>query len=267
LPWDERVSAADDAPSYSEFYDPRLVAIFDTMNPFGDYHAFYLKLAARLSASLIIDIGCGSGTLTCALANQGHQLIGIEPSSPLIERARQRPHCQGVQWIEGGAAQLGDFQADLAIMTGHVAQFFLDDDVWQAALIAIHRALKPGGRIAFESRNPAVQPWFDNRIKAHVDWPSQTSARQVVDPVAGQIQWWIEFLAAHGSRVRYDIHYLFVNSGEELISDGELVFRSQDELRRSLAQAGFSIENVYGDWDGRTANTASPEYIFVAKRD
>ena len=39
-------------------------------------------------------------------------------------------------------------------MTGHVAQFFLTDEHWRAALTALHAALRPGGRLAFESRNP-----------------------------------------------------------------------------------------------------------------
>ncbi len=39
-------------------------------------------------------------------------------------------------------------------MTGHVAQVIADDETWHKTLAAIHRALRPGGRVAFESRNP-----------------------------------------------------------------------------------------------------------------
>jgi hypothetical protein len=36
--------------------------------------------------------------------------------------------------------------------------------------------LCPGGHIAVESRNPVVQPWADDRIEGHIDWPSQRLA-------------------------------------------------------------------------------------------
>jgi hypothetical protein len=64
--------------------------------------------------------------------------------------------------------------------------------------------------------------------------------------------------------VRTEIHYLFAHSGEELVSTNELRFRTRAELGRSLSDSGFSVESVLGDWDGRPADPASHELIFVA---
>ena len=83
---------ADDAPIFSEFSDPRLVAVYDTVNPIAEYETLYLDLAAKLSASSIIDIGCCTGLLTCELAKRGHRLIGVEPSKVMLAVARRR-HC------------------------------------------------------------------------------------------------------------------------------------------------------------------------------
>ncbi len=44
-------------------------------------------------------------------------------------------------------------------MTGHVAQVFLSDEAWTATLTAIYDALRPGGRLAFETRNPGDRAW------------------------------------------------------------------------------------------------------------
>jgi len=112
----------DDAPILSEFSDLRLVAVYDTVNPIAEYETFYLDLAAKLSASSIIDIRCGTGLLACELAKCSHRLIGVEPSNAMLALARRR-HCgEQVEWIEGDALRLGEVGADLAIMTGHVAQ-------------------------------------------------------------------------------------------------------------------------------------------------
>ena len=291
---------------YSEFSDPRLVAIYDTVNPIAEYKTFYLELALKLAAGRgdfsIIDIGCGSGQLTCELAKQGHHLIGVEPSGAMLDLARKRAANQliaehlaagtggadslgaaHIKWIHGGTQILGAFDADLAVMTGHVAQFFLEDEIWQGALASIGRALKPGGHLIFESRNPVVQPFLRASRQAvkrdseqaaqplfehseHIDWPSETNRRKVVDPVAGAVEWWFQLLSVEGDRVLYEIHYLFEKTGEKAISVNELRFRSREELEKCLAAAGFTVECVYGNWDFQFADGDSPELIFVARR-
>ncbi|MDQ5936960.1 MAG: hypothetical protein QG574_4300 [Cyanobacteriota bacterium erpe_2018_sw_21hr_WHONDRS-SW48-000092_B_bin.40] len=296
---------------YSEFSDPRLVAIYDTVNPIGEYKAFYLELAAKLAGDRgtlsIIDLGCGSGQLTCELAKQGHHLVGVEPSDAMLGLARKRAtnelaeplaadstrtsqsrSISPVKWLHGGAQNLGAFEADLAIMTGHVAQFFLEDESWQQALRSIHGALKPGGHLAFECRNPLVQPFLrasrqmaqrESQISElvsensdcseqfeHIDWPSDTNRRKVFDPVAGAVEWWFQLLSVEGERVLYEIHYLFESTGEKAISVNELRFRSRDELQNSLIDAGFTVDCVYGNWDFQLADGDSPEFIFVARR-
>jgi hypothetical protein len=110
--------------------------------------------------------------------------------------------------------------------------------------------------VAFESRNPLTRPW--------TAWTPQASRRTVEDAVVGPVEVWFQDPEVDGDLVRYEIHYLFARSGEELVSHTELRFRTRAELSRSLSDAGFSVENVFGDWDGRPADAASRELIFVA---
>ncbi len=65
----------------------------------------------------------------------------------------------------------------------------------------------------------------------------------------------------------YEIHYLFENTGEELVSLNELIYRSQDEISKSLSDAGLIVDNIYGDWDGRPIDAMSPEMIFMARKE
>ena len=83
---------------------------------------------------------------------------------------------------------------------------------------------------------------------------------------SGQVEMWYQLLEVKGNRVLYEIHYLFDKTGEELVSINELIYRSQDEISKSLIDAGFIVENIYGDWDSRPFEIESPEMIFVAKR-
>lgn len=210
-----------------------------------------------MGATSIVDLGCGTGLITRDLARQGYQLIGVDPAPAMVDLARRSPYGDRVRWIDGDASQLGTATADLAIMTGHVAQFFLTDEHWHATLTALRAALRPGGSLAFESRNPAAREWEG--------WTPE-AGRSVDDPTAGRVDWWPEVHDVRDGIVSYTIHYAFVATGEELVSPISLRFRTEAELTESLRDAGFTVERVYGDWDRRPTGPTTRELIVVAAR-
>lgn len=136
------------------------------------------------------------------------------------------------------------------------AQIIRDDVDWSATLQAIRDVLRPGGRVAFESRNPLAEAW--------TTWNPEKSRRKVEDAVYGPIEAWSQDTEVDGGLVRGGHHVRFVRSGEELVSIGELRFRARAELE--LSEAGFQVENVFGDWDGRPVDATTPEMIFVVVR-
>jgi len=244
---------------FREFSDPRMAAVYDALGPDRRDTDFYLGLAAELAAPSVADIGCGTGLLACELARRGHAVVGVDPAAAMLAVARHRPGGERVHWIEGGADRLCAEMADLAVMSGHVAQVIADDDSWRATLAATRKALRPGGRVAFESRNPDVRAWEG--------WTRRDSARTADDGAGGRFEWWYELteVLADGARVRSEVHYHFQSSGEELVSENELRFRTRPELAQDLAEAGFEVERLYGDWDRRPAAPGTPELIFVAR--
>ncbi len=244
--------------NYTEFSDSRLVALYDTLNPLGDDGKFFCRLAEKLSAKTIIDLGCGTGLLTRELAKRGHKMTGIDPSETMLAVARVKPYVEQVEWLKGSFEQMEGLQADMVLMTSHVAQFFLEDKEWQAMLKASHKALKLGGHIVFDIRHLSNPP-FEG-------WPTENNRRKLENTDAGTVEWWFNLLQVKDERVRYELHYFFVKHGEEVVSVNELVFRSQDEITHALSDAGFTVKMVYGDWSGILATPTSPEMIFVAER-
>jgi SAM-dependent methyltransferase len=240
------------------YSDPRLVALYDSLNPFGADTAFYLELAQ--SAGHIVDLGCGTGLLARELAQRGYRVTGIDPSPQMLQIARHRPEGKRVTWIEGDAGVLPFVgHADLVVMTGHVAQIFLDDAAFLATLKAIRRVLRPGGRIAFESRNPAARAWQD--------WTPERSRRRVEDAQGAQsAEIWQERHdtpdPAETGRVAFTTFYRFDDTTLEAHS--ELRFRTQQELTALLNQAGFTHIDWYGDWNRAPVDETSRELIAVA---
>lgn len=245
-------------PNYAEFSDPRLVALYDPLNALGADSDFFCDEAARLSARSIIDLGCGTGLLTLKLAELDHQMTGIEPSRAMLDVARNKPGAEQVKWIKGSYEKLAGLTADMVLMTSHVAQFFLEDKEWEKVLAAAHGALEPEGHLVFDVR-ALTDPPFEG-------WPTDDNRRRFENTDSGPVEWWFKLVDVKEQRVRYELHYLFRKSGEEVVSMNELRFRSQDEIRQSLTDAGFFVDNVYGDWDRSSVGSASPEMIFVAER-
>lgn len=242
----------------TQFSNTLLVSAYDALNALGEDRDFWLKEIERLAPKTIIDLGCGTGLLTCELAKRGYTVIGIEPAGKMLDIARKKPYADKVQWIKGGYKKFDGLKADMVLMTSHVAQFFLDNKEWQAMLEAAYKALNPRGRIIFDSRTPIFPPYQT--------WPTENAPRRVQDAALGPIDWYYQLLEIKDNRVRYQLYFHFINSGEKITSMDELVFRSQEELNKSLEDAGFTVETVYGDWDGSLATPTSPEMIFLGQK-
>ena len=239
------------------YTDPRLVALYDTLNPFAADTDFYLALAAGMQR--VIDLGCGTGLLACELALRGHRVIAVDPAPEMLRVARHRPNGDRVQWIEGDARALALLPpADLLVMTGHVAQIFLDDTAFLNTLKAARYALRDGGTLAFESRNPAARAWES--------WTPARSLRLMDVKGGGKVEVWQDDVSGSPeSGIRFNTYYRFMATGETLTSASELRFRTQDELTAQLEAAGFRHLTWRGDWDGQAVSAASWELIVVAR--
>ena len=240
------------------YIDPRLVELYDIENARGPDTDFYVHLATDLNARTIIDLGCGTGLLTRELALDGRQVIGIDPAPAMLAVARRGQGADRVQWVEGDSGSLGRPEADLAIMAGNVAQVFLDDAGWDAALRDLQAALRPGGHLAFESRNPDDRAWER--------WNREASYGRIDSPF-GPMECWLQLVSAEDGRVRFEGHNVFTATGEVVVASSELRFRSLDELTDSLVHSGFTVDHVYGDWDHAPFTGASRVMIFIAHRN
>lgn len=180
------------------YTDPRLAAIYDVENAGRDDTRFYVRLARDLEARRVVDLGCGTGVLARELADRGLEVTGVDPSPAMLEVARSGSGADDVRWIEGASDRLPRSAFDLAVMTGHVAQVFLDDEEWRDVLAGVRSALAGAGHVAFETRNPSVAAWREwtkartfSRFPATDDHEGFDSWVEVVDerPVPAWSTW------------------------------------------------------------------------------
>lgn len=235
------------------FAEPRLAAIYDPLHSDRSDLAVYEMMVDEFGARCVLDIGCGTGELACRLAARGIEVVGLDPAEASLEVARRKPHAERVRWIHGGADDAPAVDADFAVMTGNVAQVFLEDDDWAATLSAAHRALRPGGVLVFEVRDPSRRAWEG--------WISERTRRRVELPGLGVVETWVELTDVSLPFVSFRHVYVFESDGAKLTSDSRLRFRARDEIEASLSAAGFDVREIRDAPD-----RPGLEWVFVSER-
>lgn len=240
----------------AEFRDRRLVPVYDAECPWSRDDDFFLSVVGETPGARVLDLGCGTGRLALGMAAAGHTVTGVDPARASLEAARAKPGAERVTWIEGTSPVLPDASFDVAVMTSHVAQFLVDDDEWRRTLADLRRALVPGGRLVFDSRDPRAREWER--------WNPVDSRRRISLPDGRVVAAWTEVTAVQDGAVTFSHHYTFPD-GEELLSTATLRFRTQEELCSSLRQAGFSVESMYGGWQREPVGMGDGELLVVAR--
>lgn len=251
----------------SGYENPVAARTYDLENSGRSDFDFYLDLAGELSRDsagdfAVLDIGCGTGALGVDLAEAGYRVTGVDPAQAMLDVARSRPGGDRVTWIHGYAGDVGEGIADLAIMTGHVAQYFITDEAWAEVLRNAYHALRPGGRLAFESRNVGDRAWER--------WVPEHSLRTVPHPDGGDFTTWHELVDvdedATGAVIETHRSVTEYAGSSRTSPDETLIFRPLARLKSTVEAAGFSIERSYGDWTRGPITAGSVENILIARR-
>lgn len=110
----------------------------------GDFSGQWRHYAPDLGGTCV-EIGCGVGRLTRALAGSFERVVALDVSAEMIARAeRVVPPNVELELVDGSAIPVADGTVDAvfsAIVLQHLERF---DDV-RAYLADAHRALRPGG--------------------------------------------------------------------------------------------------------------------------
>jgi ubiquinone/menaquinone biosynthesis C-methylase UbiE len=111
-----------------------------------------LARALPEAGEVVLDVGCGSGATTLAVAGRAERVTGLDLSRPLVELAMRRARAANV----GNAdfviadAQTYDFTPEtFDLLISQFGLMFFDDPA--RALANIRRAMRPGGRAVFVS--------------------------------------------------------------------------------------------------------------------
>jgi SAM-dependent methyltransferase len=234
-------------------------AFYDLENRWGEDDEFFLALA-RESGGPVLDLGCGTGRLTRAVALAGIEVTGIDPTPAMLARARALDSEFAVEYFPGDAR---DFWLErrfrLAMMTAHAFQHLVGSTDQAAALANIAAHLLPHGHFAFDLRNVAAQDFSrPGRFRRRGSFYDREGLRVDVETVP-------RWNPADGTAT-YLLRRRTPATGEIRRNKVVLQYTDAAALDRLLAEAGFEVLERYGDWPNRPFEPNSPEIIMICRK-
>ncbi|WP_179118504.1 methyltransferase domain-containing protein [Saccharothrix sp. ALI-22-I] len=130
--WDDQAATFDEEPDHG-LRDP------DVRRAWAD---LLLPLLPPTPAS-VVDLGCGTGSLTALLAEAGYEVYGLDLSARMVAAARAK--VAGVEFRQGDAARPPYPAESFDVVLARHVLWALPDPA--AALDRWRALLKPGGRL------------------------------------------------------------------------------------------------------------------------
>jgi ubiquinone/menaquinone biosynthesis C-methylase UbiE len=278
--------SASDVP-HSAFRTPRSKEGWqgwDTYAPFYDWEnaqtlgrrdvPFWQRIAAKAGGT-VLELGCGTGRVTVPLARAGVDVIGIDRSAPMLERAQQRvARARRASAIGRGPSAIshqplfvrGDIRA-LPFAPQSVAMVLAPYGILQslirprdltAALASVARVIAPGATFGVDLV-PDVPKWREYRNRVQLRGESNGARLTLVESVTQD---------ARRHLTMFEQRYIERRNGEVREHRFDLTFRtlSVPAMSRQLERAGFTVHTVLGDYRGRPWDDRADVWIILAKR-
>jgi len=223
---------------------------------------FWQRLAAA-QTGLILELGCGTGRLTLPVARTGARIVGIDRSTPMLARARQRLRRARVAalLLRGDIRQLPfrrRTRFDLVMAPYGMLQSLTTDRDLRLTLDAVGTVVRRGGLFAIDLV-PDLPRWAEYDRRVSLAGRRGRGQVRLTESVRQD--------RAKGLTI-FDQEYEERRGGRRLSKRFSLTFRtiSVAAMRRRLERAGFEIDAVLGDYDGGPFDARADVWIILARK-
>ena len=201
----------------------------------------------------LLDVPCGGGRHSLALARRGFAMTAVDLSSEFLAAARSQPQ-EGVTPIAWEEREMRDLPwasaFDGAFCLGN-SFGYLDDEGNAAFLRAVAAALKPGARFVLDTGyvtdallpNLQERSWYDLGDLIML-------AQRRYDPITGRLH----------------VEYQWIRDGHVVKRSMSARLSSYRELHSALEQAGFTDVQGYSSLSREPFRLASPRLLLIATR-
>jgi SAM-dependent methyltransferase len=109
----------------------------------------------------VLDLGCGSGELAALLANEGHDVVGIDFAPEMIRKASELAR-ENLKFVESEALEANFPPAKFEVIIANGLIEYLSREEWKTLSLKIAGWLCPSGRLFLHSRNRLFNVFSQN---------------------------------------------------------------------------------------------------------
>lgn len=244
-----------------------LSAVYDTLNADLDYTAWAAYLDRKIKAhsdipvSLVLDLCCGTGSMTLALDALGYDMTGVDLSPEMLEIARAKAAAAGraeqILFLCQDMCAFELYGTVQAVVSALDSLNHLDGKAdLKKVFDLVHNYLEPGGLFLFDLNTPykfktvyGVNAYVLEAEGVYCGWQNVYDKKSRV----------CDFYTTVFTEKR-DGGYLRRDDYER-----EVCF-TRAEVEKLLAKCGFALLSVDGDWDGSVPERTCERWYFTAKR-
>lgn len=243
---------------FSEFYDALTANVsYDKVSQvLGSLLTRYGK-----SRGLLLDLACGTGSVSVRLAEKGYEVIGVDLSPEMLSEAQNKAYSAGqnILFLCQDMTKLDLYgTVDAAVCTLDGLCHLPDEESVFAALQKVSLFMNPGGVFLFDV----------NSVYKHRAVLGNNTFVYDTDDVYCV---WQNTLLSDGVTVQMDLDFF------EPVSDaGDYVRQSERFAERAypkktleamLKKAGFTVLDVFDGYSGKPAHDTSERLLFAVRKD
>ena len=239
-----------------------LAASYDRLTNDVDYEAtvdFYMQILQRegYKPRTVVDLACGTGSVTAILARMGYPVLGIDMSEEMLTEAAMKTMdldpmprfvCQKLQelWLPKAV--------DMAVCALDSLDYVTDPADCKEAIRRVYKALNPGGIFIFDVNTPEKLKAMDGQVFLDEDDDVYCVWRGEFDKETNICTYWMDLFQRQGKvwNRNYEEHREYAYS--------------EEQLRTFLKAAGFTHIEVYADRRFEAPREGEQRIYFKARK-
>lgn len=216
---------------------------------------------SRIPVHTVLDLACGTGTMTWLLTDRGYELIGVDGSEEMLAAAMEKSgQVEGIPpiFLHQSMPQLDLYgTVDAAICCLDSLNYLTRPADVQRTFRRLHLFIAPGGLLVFDINTVAKlaaldgQVFLDETEDTYCVWRAEYSKRSRI------CSYFMDLFRLDEESGQWE-------RGEELHRERAYTV---EELTGFLRQAGFLGIKVYGDKKMRAPRPGEQRVFFVARKD
>jgi SAM-dependent methyltransferase len=245
---------------YARFYD------WENAQTMGRRDVRFWQEMARQHGGPVLELGCGTGRVSLPVARTGVDVVGVDRSDPMLDRARRRLkrlrkrlslHLVRADIRALPFAARSPFR--LVMAPYGILQSLVDDDDVDATLRSVAAVVRRGTVFGIDLVSD-VPHWDEYRRRVRLRGPGRGGSKIVLVESVRQ---------EPGRRLTiFDQEFIETRGSARRVRRFSLAFRTlaPSETVARLEKAGFRTEAVLGDYDGGPWDIRADVWLVLARK-